>query len=152
MGKWAEVECNCTNRIPLPRSRIRPHENKRHLTKKEQEEVQEWERTTEDMYECGHRYGVILELAPDDIVQLGHHIGRAFEELEGAFEVFPRVGDWRSYGDDELLLIPPDEAAIWLLEIEELQSALDGAGSLPRERVEQLVMNIHLEEESFKFG
>lgn len=113
----------------------RPHRNKRRLTKKQSEDVAEWERTTKNMVECGHRSGVVIELWPGEIVNLGNIIGRIFPI---GFDIFKRVGDWRSY-DDELLLIEPDEAQAWLIEIKELQRALDGQGDLPQQKIEGLI-------------
>src|SRR5688500_14898627 len=139
MGKWAEVQCACPNRKPVPGSDFmvgKPHRNKRRLTKKQSDEVAEWERTTRNMYECGHRDGVVVEFWPGDIVNLGDIIGGIFED---GFEIFKRAGDWRCY-EDELLLIPPDESQLWLLEIDEIQRALDGAGNLPQQKVERLIL------------
>ena len=117
-----------------------PHRNKRRLTKKERDEVEEWERATKDMFECGHRDGVVLELWPGDIIHLGNLLGSIF-----GFEVFARVGDWRYY-EDELLLIGPDEAALWLREIDEVHRALQGAGNLPREELEKLARELFRED------
>ena len=120
MGKWAEVQCTCPNRTPIPGSDPmldRPHRRKHRLTKREQAEVEEWKQTTENMFACGHRSGVVIEFWPGDIIHLG-------SLLESTFEVFAKVGDWRCY-EDELLLIQPDEARVWLKEIEELQRALE---------------------------
>ena len=89
----------------------------RRLTRREQEEVEEWERSTRNMFACGHRGGMIVELWPGDIIHLGNLLGRIFRSDGGVFEVFARVGDWRRY-EDELLLIQPDEAGLWLMEIE----------------------------------
>jgi hypothetical protein len=143
MGKWAEVHCNCPNRVPLPGSDYmeRPHRKKSNLTPKEQKEVLDWEHTLQDMFECGHRSGNVIEFWPGEIINLGNVLGRIFESESGAFEVFTRVGDWRCY-EDELLLIQPDEAALWLMEIEELQKAFQGFGNLPHKKIEALTLEL----------
>jgi hypothetical protein len=151
MGKWAEVDCDCANRTPLPGSEFfhEPYGNKRWLTRREREEVEEWERTTKDMYACGHRNGVVIELGPDHIIHLGYLIGSIFKDLGNAFEVFVKVGDWRC-NEDELLLIPPDEAALWLLEIEELQRAIQRLGDLPKNKVDKLIVEYYQDELSLR--
>ena len=141
MGKWAEVHCDCPNRLPLPRSDFyEPHRNKHRLTKREKAEVEEWKETTKNMFECGHRSGLVIELSPSDIIHLGNVIGNIFRD--GTFEVFTKVGDWRCY-EDELLLIQPDEADLWLMEIEDIQSGLQGLGSLPRDKIQKLVLDLY---------
>ncbi len=122
----------------------RPHRRKSRLTKRELEEVQEWERTTQNMYECGHRSGVVIEFGPGDIISLGDLISSLFQDA-GTFEIFTRVGDWRNY-DDELLLIQPDDARMWLLEIDEITRSLSGIGSLPREKIERLILETYRQE------
>jgi hypothetical protein len=134
MGKWAEIQCACPNRVRLPCSDFyldRPHRKKQRLTKREKAEVQEWERTTENMFACGHQRGVVLEFAPDDMIRLGYHLNRLFPA--STFQVFAKVGDWRCY-DDELLLIHPEEAKLWLLEIEEIQTAFQGSSNLTQNK------------------
>ncbi|MCA1621674.1 MAG: hypothetical protein LC795_20860 [Acidobacteria bacterium] len=145
MGKWAEVHCDCPNRVPLAGSDFyfdKPHRNKRRLTKKERGEVEEWERAAKNMFECGHRSGVVIEFSPGDIVHLGNLLGGIFRDENGMFEVFAKVGDWRCYGD-ELLLIQPDEAGLWLMEIEEIQRALGGFGNLPQDKIERLLSEFY---------
>jgi hypothetical protein len=145
MGKWAEVHCVCPNRVPLPGSDFyfdEPHRNKRRLTKKEKAEVAEWKRTTKDMFECGHRSGIVIEFWPGDIIHLGNLIGSIFRDESGTFEVFAKVGDWRCY-EDELLLIQPDEASLWLMEIEEIQRALLGFSNLPQDKMERLIVEFY---------
>ena len=140
MGKWAEVDCRCPNRRPLPDSDLmfQPHRNKRRLNKRERAEVAEWERTTKNMYECGHRNGAVLQFWPGNFIHVGDLIGRIFKKEHETFPIFIRAGDWRCY-TDELLLIPSDEAQMWLLEIEEIQRALEGAGNLPNEKIRAFV-------------
>lgn len=148
MGKWAEVHCACPNRVPLPGSDFyfdRPHRNKRRLTKKEKEEVEEWERTTKDMFDCGHRGGLVIELWPGDIIQLGYLLGHLFRDEVSTYEVFARVGDWRNY-DDELLLIQPKDAELWLLEIEDIQQGFQGVRSLPLTKIERLILELYRED------
>ena len=73
MGKWAEVHCNCPNHVPLAASDPyfgKPHYKKHRLTKKEREEVEEWERATKDMFACGHRRGTLIELSPGSRLEL----------------------------------------------------------------------------------
>jgi hypothetical protein len=143
MSRWAEVDCNCIEREPLPNSDLfdQPYYHKRRLTTKQQEEVDEWERTTMAMYACGHRLGILVALSPGDMIFLGGLIDRIFKDMEGEFEIFPRVGNWH-----EVLLLSPEEAALWLLEIDELQNATVGFGSLPREKMEKLVSALYFDE------
>lgn len=148
MGKWAEVHCNCINRTPVPNSDFlfgKPHRHKRRLTKMEKQEADEWERTTKNMYECGHRGGALIELCPGAIIRLGDVIGHIFPDTGNTFEIFTRVGYWRCY-EDELLLITPDEASLWLLEIDEIQRAIHGLGNLAVKRMEKLLLEFHREE------
>ncbi len=143
MGKWAEVECVCPNRVRLPKSDPylhRPYRRRGRLTEKEEAEVEEWKRTTENMFACGHRSGLIIELSPDGIIQLGKLLAKIF--TTNAFEVFAKVGDARCY-EDELLLLQPQEAELWLLEIEELRRAFEGEGNLPYEALESLVLALY---------
>lgn len=145
MGKWAEVHCDCPNRIPLAGSDFyfdKPHRNKHRLTKKEKDEVEEWERTAKNMFACGHRNGVVIEFSPGDIIRFGNVLDSIFRDERGTFEVFAKVVDWRRY-EDELLLIPPDEAGLWLMEIEEIQGALQGFGNLPQDKIEALQLEFY---------
>ncbi|HEU4769326.1 MAG TPA: hypothetical protein VFS77_18305 [Pyrinomonadaceae bacterium] len=146
MGKWAEVQCRCPNRRPLPEGDFmfgRPHRRKSRLNQRELEEVKEWERTTQYMYECGHRSGVVIEFGTGEIISLGDLIGSIFQDE--TFEIFTRIGDWRNY-DDELLLIQPDDAQMWLLEIDEIKQSMSGAGSIPREKIERLILETYPQE------
>jgi hypothetical protein len=146
MGRWAEVQCTCLNRTPLPGSdpiSDRPHRKKQRLTKKQKAEVEEWEQTTMDMFACGHRRGVVIEFWPGNIIHLGHLLGTIFPD--STFEVFTKVGDWRCY-EDELLLIQPAEADRWLGEIEEIQRAFEGAGNLPADKLDDLVSAYYRDE------
>jgi hypothetical protein len=100
MGKWVLVQCNCADRKPLEGSR--------------------W-----GAYACGHQDGASLAFAPNDLVSYGYRLARIYKKRSGEFETWQRLGDWRNY-DDEYLLISPEEAALWQLEIEQLQSFLAG--------------------------
>lgn len=94
------------------------------------------------MFECGHRSGLIIELSPGDIIHLGSLLGSLFRDDSGTFEVFAKVGDWRCY-EGELLLIHPEEVGLWLIEIEEVQRALQGFGILPSEKIERLILEFY---------
>lgn len=141
MGKWAEVHCSCPNRVPVENSDgffDRPHPRKQRLTKRQQQEVQQWEQSRKNLFQCGHRKGLVIELWPGHIIQVGLRFGTVFRDAESAFNVFTRVGDWRLY-EDELLLIEPDQAAIWLTEIQALSQALQGAATLPSRKTAKVV-------------
>ncbi|HKU76491.1 MAG TPA: hypothetical protein VJR02_21445 [Pyrinomonadaceae bacterium] len=144
MGKWAEVECVCPNRVRLPKSDSqfdRPYvHNRRRLSEKEKAEVEEWKRTTENMFACGHRSGLVVELSPSGIIQLGRLLAKIFTGNE--FDVFAKVGNSHCY-EDELLLVQPQEAELWLLEIDELRRAFEGAGNLSYEALERLVLALY---------
>jgi hypothetical protein len=90
------------------------------------------------LFECGHRSGVVVELYPGGIIKLGYLIGNIFRDDSRTFPVFAKVGDWRCY-EDELLLLQPEEAAFWLIEIEGILHALQGFGNLPHDKVINLV-------------
>lgn len=146
MGKWAQVQCTCVNRTPLPGSDPlfgRPYRKKRRLTKREKAEVEDWKQATENMFACGHRNGVVIELCPWNIVHLGNLLGTIFPD--STFEVFTKVGNWRCY-EDELLLVQPEEAYLWLREIEEIRTAFEGAGNLPTNKLEDLVSEYYRED------
>jgi len=132
MGKWAEVHCSCPNRRPLPDSGFPWGEPPRGY----KGTLEEWEQTKKHMFECGHRNGVVIEFWPGEFIYLGYLIGRIFP---GEFEIFQRAGDWRCY-DDELLLIEPADAELWLMEIDELERALNGFGNLPYQKMNKLIL------------
>jgi hypothetical protein len=139
MGKWAEVACNCPDRMPLPGSDSlfdRPHRKQSRLTAEQQQEVERWEQTTMNMFACGHRHGMLIELWPGDIIHLGELLGTA----GGVLEHFWTVGARMSYdNNDELLLLTPEEAEWWLQEIDEVRQALDGGGGLARTHLERTI-------------
>jgi len=112
------------------------------LPRRKKAEVDEWERTTKNRFECGHRSGLIIELCPGDIIHLGNLLGSILRDDGNRFDVFVKVGDWRCY-EDELLLIQPDEAGLWLIEIEEVQRAFQGFGNLPQEKIENLALGFY---------
>jgi hypothetical protein len=100
MGKWAIVQCSCPNREPLEHSR--------------------W-----GVYACGHEDGAIVAFAPGDLVGYEQDFDRIYKDDAAMFQMWRRIGDWRNY-DDEYLNLSPDEAAVWQLEIEQLQRFLSG--------------------------
>jgi hypothetical protein len=141
MGKWAEVHCNCADRAPSEGSDFlfdQPHRRKRRLTKKQTEEVRDWEHAHKNMFQCGHRSGLAIELGPENIIKLGYLLAWIFGDEDGSFRIFAKVGDWRFY-KDELLLIQPDEAALWLVEIDAISQALQGVGNLQHRKITKLV-------------
>ena len=149
MGKWVQVYCGCDNRTPLVNSSrsARPYNKKRRLTNREKQEVEEWERTTERMYECGHRGGVVVEFYPGAILVLGSAIASVLPDPASAFEIFRKVGDWRCYVDgDELLLISSHQAALWLLEIDEIRRGFQGIGNAPLETFARVAVEVHQRE------
>jgi len=123
----------------------RPYRNKRRLTNRERQEVEEWERTTKNMYECGHRKGILVEFWPGDIIYLGYLIDHVFQDKANIFKVFSKVGDWRCY-EDELLLICQDEAGVWLLESDEIRHGLNGMGNLTPQEMRKLIVEFHRSE------
>ncbi len=92
MGKWADVQCDCPTRVPLPGRFYfdEPHRKKRRLTRKQKTEVDEWNRTNKEMFQCGHRSGLIIELNPGDMIHLGNLIDSILPD--STFEVFAKVG------------------------------------------------------------
>jgi hypothetical protein len=97
---WALVQCNCADRRPL--------------------EVSRW-----GDYTCGHKDGAILAFSPGNLISYGYRLTRIYKKRPGEFEIWRRIGDWRNF-DNEYLLFSPAEAALWQLEIEQLQSYLAG--------------------------
>jgi hypothetical protein len=140
MGKWAEVKCDCLNRVRLPGGAYedRPHRGTYPLSESESKDVADWELTKKDMFECGHRNGLIYEFWPGDVILAGNLIAEIFSEAESSYEILIKVGDWRCY-EDEVLELSPSDAARWLTEIQRLSNALhDLHGSCGRQ-VMQLV-------------
>lgn len=139
MGKWAEVACHCPNRVALPggdSNLDRPHRAKRRLTAKQREDVEQWEQTKMNMFACGHRRGMLIELWPGNIIHVGYLVGTG----GGALDLFWAIGNPMSYDNpEELLALTPEEAGYWLQEIEVVRDALDGGGSLAEEHVTRLI-------------
>ena len=145
MGKWSQVRCNCHNRIPLPKSdrRDRPYRNRSHrkLSSKQAGEIEIWEKNVKDMYECGHREGMLVQLWPGEIVRLGWVLNMIFKN-DLTFEIYPKVGNWRNYFDEELQF-SPQEAELWLMEAAELKQAFLGYGNLPYRQVRQIISTLY---------
>lgn len=145
MGKWSQVRCNCPNRIPLPNSslRDRPYRNcpYKKLSNRQKREIKIWQENIEGRYECGHYEGMLVQLYPYEIIELGFVITRVFKN-DLTFEIYPKVGDWRNYFSDGLaeeLRISPLEAELWLMEVAELEKAFSRQGNLPYSQVQKLI-------------
>ncbi|MGE5571083.1 MAG: hypothetical protein ACM3S5_18770, partial [Rhodospirillales bacterium] len=63
---------------------------------KQKQELENWEQTTQNMYRCGHRNGMVIELWPGDIIKLSRLITETFAHEQFPVEVFAKVGDWRN--------------------------------------------------------
>jgi hypothetical protein len=122
MGKYAIVQCNCPNRIPLELSR--------------------W-----GAYICGHKDGAILALVPSDLIKYGYELERVYKKQPAMFAIWRKIGDWRNY-NNEYLSLSLDEAVMWQLEIEQLQQYLDGEAFMGWKEMQ--LWN-HLREEEQKF-
>jgi hypothetical protein len=153
MGKWAEVHCSCPNRRPLSDSgwECEPHRKKRRLTAKQREERQLWEQTTKGMCECGHRNGCLLEFWPGHIIQFGGLINSAFEKTGYAFPIFAQVSNWRSY-EGELLLLRPDQAGLWLSEVERIWRILEEGTVGLDDGIRTLLAALHDEDSARRFS
>ena len=126
MGKWCEVKCDCADREPVSRSDrsfAEPFLRRRRPTALQRRARQDWFETVEGMYKCGHRHGRLVETWPGHLLEIGWALDAAYRERPGHFEVFRRISDSRNYAD-EYLALPPDAAALWRLEIEQLQRYL----------------------------
>ena len=149
MGKWSQVRCNCYNRIPLPKSgrRDRPYLNRtrRKLSSQQAREIEIWEKNAENMYECGHREGMLVQFWPGEIIRLGWVVNMIFK-TDLTFEIYPKVGNWRNYFSDELgkeLHISSQEAELWLMEAAELKQAFLGYGNIPYRQVRQIISTLY---------
>lgn len=133
MSKWAVVECSCVNRVKLPGGdwTDQPHQKKHRLTKAEQKEVDDWKRERQDAFACGHRGGLVAELWPGLILQVAGLVGAMPPEERANFQIFCRIADRQQWLDSTLLL-SPDDAPLWLLEIEELGRLLDDPAEVVR--------------------
>lgn len=127
MGKWCEVKCNCSNREPLPGSNWLSYSEYQTYQKKPRlaKTPEEWEEKVKGMHKCGHRDGAFIQFWQGDILKFGYALEVAFKKQPKQFEIFRRISDWRNY-DDEYLTLTPDEAALWQLEIEQLEHFLSG--------------------------
>jgi hypothetical protein len=105
MGRWCEVKCNCPNREPID-----PYDK-------------------EGQYQCGHTAGLCFELWPGDLFAIGYALEFEFRHRRTEFAIFIKVGNWRIYHDERLVL-SLEEAALWQLEIEQLQKYLTGENYL----------------------
>ena len=149
MGKWSQIRCNCPNRIPIPNSKwyARPYRNTNwnKLSNRQKNKIKAWEENKEGMYKCGHRNGMLVELYPGKIVELGFAIKKVFQQ-DYTFEIYSKVGDWRNYfldGRNEELIISVPEAELWLMEAVELERAFLQQGNLPYDLTRQLIKVLH---------
>lgn len=129
MGRWAQVKCDCENRLPVEGSDWlhRPHREKVRLTEQQRADVEYWRQVQESMYACGHREGLILEFDPGPILWLGRAI-RQTKNLRAIqrFRTFVLVAHPESYGENEELLLSPADALRWLDEADELEASSRG--------------------------
>lgn len=115
MGRWCLVRCNCPNRVPLQDSR--------------------W-----GDYACGHVDGAIIAFAPNDLLTIGQDLERIYRDDPREFEIFRKIGNPESYVD-EYASLSTDEAALWQMEIEQLQRFLsrqEWMGARERQRWDAL--------------
>ena len=145
MGKWSQVRCNCPNRIPLPNSSSydRPHRNYpyKKLSNRQKKEIKTWKENLENAYECGHDEGMLVQLCPGKIIELGFVLNQVFKN-DLTFEIYLRIGNWRNYFSDGLAeehRISPQEAELWLMEVAELEQAFLEQSNLPYRQVRQLI-------------
>jgi hypothetical protein len=101
MGKWCEVKCNCENREPVYSS----------------EKYKD--------YKCGHKDGIYIEFAPNDLFRIGLALKDAFDKESQPFEVFTKIPNWRIY-DDEYLPLTENERDLWEIEIQEVRKYING--------------------------
>ena len=125
MGKWCEVKCNCSDREPLPGSEWHDYGMYRKHFLGHVKPREEWEERVRRMYKCGHREGALVEFWPGDLFKVGLALEAAYRELPEYFEVFRRISNSGNYYD-EYLTLSAAEAALWQLEIEQLQLYLSG--------------------------
>ena len=126
-------------RLPGGAYEDRPHRHRYPLSQSEREEVEDWEVTKKDMFECGHRSGLIQEFWPGDVILLGKLIAEILIDEESPYEIFVKVGDWRCY-EDEVLEVSPQDASRWLTEIQSLSDALQDLHGSCRSQVMELVL------------
>jgi hypothetical protein len=125
MGKWCEVKCNCLNRERVSGSDWPNYGMYRQHFSGRVKPQSEWDEKIKGMYQCGHRDGAFVQFWPGDLLRIGLALEVAYREQPGYFDLFRRVSNWRNY-EDEYLALSPDEATLWRLEIEQLQSYLSG--------------------------
>lgn len=101
MGKWCEVKCNCENREPV------------------------YESDKYSDYKCGHKNGIYIEFAPNDLFSIGQAILESFDKESQPFEVFIKIPNWRVY-DDEYLPLTEAERDLWEIEIQEVRKYING--------------------------
>ncbi len=141
---WAEVHCNCANRVPLPGSEPSnaPFRGRRLRKPKLQRIAKDWQESKMNMFQCGHRDGMLVQFALNDIFDLGYLLRRLFRDIDNPFPVFSQVGDPECYAD-ELHLVPPLAAVNWLAEIELLRQGISRAADVPQAAIERLIVEIH---------
>jgi len=101
------------------------------------------------MYECGHRNGCLLEFWPGPIIQLGRLINSTLGKTGYDFPIFARVADWRSY-HDELLMLPTDEARLWLFEVDAVWRLLEEGR--PDDAINELLATLHDEDSELRLS
>lgn len=100
MSVWVLVNCNCPDRYPLGDPR--------------------W-----CDFACGHKDGAIISTSPNKLITYGYDLERIYKHQPEMFEVWRKLPKWRRYSHRyENLLFLPNEALMWQLEIEQLQSFL----------------------------
>jgi hypothetical protein len=124
MGKWCEVKCNCENREPVYSS----------------EKYKD--------YKCGHKDGIYIEFAPNDLFRIGLALKDAFDKESQPFEVFTKIPNWRIY-DDEYLPLTNQERDLWEIEIQEVQGYLKGEKNMGWE--ESRKFHLYLEENTLLY-
>ena len=146
MGKFAQVCCNCLNRIPMDRSdwNSQPYKNRHHkkLSPRQREKIKIWEENFHNMYECGHHEGMLIQISTGEIIKLGSTLTTIFQDDSLTFEIYSKISNRHNYFLDDFkeeFHISPQEAELWLMEIEELEKNLLGHGSLPYLKVQKLI-------------
>ena len=114
MGKWSEVKCNCSNRVPVKGTK--PHEGQ---------------------FECGHEDGTLFQTWPGNLFKVGYVLDHMVKvdgdfRQRNSFEVFIRIGDPGNYDDIcQRLMLLEEDRDLWRLEIEELLNYLSGDFRFP---------------------
>lgn len=156
MGKWSQVRCNCSNRIPMPNSDLhnQPHRQRslKNMTNKQKIEVEEWRENIQNMYECGHRDGMLVQFWPGEIMKLGLILGRMFTDKPLTFEIFTMVGNTQNYFSEEVgetLYLNSQEVELWLMEVDEFERSLLGHGNLPYQKLMKIIRQLYQDEAKF---